>query len=94
MRSYRPRIVDSKLQDKLEETGAVLIEGPKWCGRTTTAEQASSSNIYMNDPFNMDQNISLATIDPSFMTVITGVGHYAYTRPDGIHVIPIGYLRD
>jgi len=67
MKSYRPRIIDSKLQDKLEETGAVLIEGPKWCGKTTTAEQASSSVIYMNDPSDMNQNISMVSIAPSIL---------------------------
>lgn len=36
---YKPRIADSLLSDKLEGMGAVLIEGLKWCGKTTTAEQ-------------------------------------------------------
>ena len=34
--SYRPRIVDSALKRKLRGKGAVLIEGPRWCGKTTT----------------------------------------------------------
>lgn len=35
---YRPRIADTTLGEKLEGIGAVLIEGPEWCGKTTTAE--------------------------------------------------------
>ena len=43
MREYRKRIVDKILERKLKGKGAVLIEGPKWCGKTTTAEQISKS---------------------------------------------------
>ncbi len=39
VKRYRKRIVDEELQERLEGKGAVLIEGPKWCGKTTTAEQ-------------------------------------------------------
>ena len=42
--SYLPRIADNQLEERLEAFGAVLIEGPKWCGKTTTAEQISKSN--------------------------------------------------
>jgi MoxR-like ATPase len=38
------------LIDKLEAMGAVLIEGPKGCGKTTTAEQRAGSVLYMDDP--------------------------------------------
>lgn len=41
--SYLPRIADNQLEERLEAFGAVLIEGPKWCGKTTTAEQISKS---------------------------------------------------
>ena len=41
MKNYRKRIADDILRRKLEGKGAVLIEGPKWCGKTTTAEQLS-----------------------------------------------------
>ncbi|MCH5309858.1 MAG: ATP-binding protein [Prevotella sp.] len=47
---YRERIADQLLRDKLEAMGAVLIEGPKACGKTTTAEQQAKSIIYMDDP--------------------------------------------
>ena len=50
MRNYKLRIADLMLQYRLEEMGAVLVEGPKWCGKTTTCEQQAKSVIYMDDP--------------------------------------------
>ena len=50
MKNYRKRIADDILMRKLEGKGAVLIEGPKWCGKTTTAEQFAASILYMDDP--------------------------------------------
>ena len=50
MKSYKARIADSILKRKLEGKGAVLIEGPKWCGKTTTAEQIAKSVLYMDEP--------------------------------------------
>ncbi len=47
MKRYRNRIADIILQDKLEAKGAVLIEGTKWCGKTTTASQIAKSILYM-----------------------------------------------
>lgn len=64
MKSYRKRIADDILKRKLEGKGAVLIEGPKWCGKTTTAEQIASSVLYMDDPESKDQNISMADLNP------------------------------
>ena len=64
MKAYKARVVDSLLQRKLEGTGAVLIEGPKWCGKTTTAEQVAQSVIYMAEPQKRDDNIAMARMDP------------------------------
>lgn len=64
MKKYRKRIADDILKRKLEGKGAVLIEGPKWCGKTTTAEQIASSVLYMDDPESKDQNISMADLNP------------------------------
>ncbi len=64
MKEYRSRIVDTILQDKLEAKGAVLIEGPKWCGKTTTAAQKASSILHMDNPSEKEQNLSLARINP------------------------------
>ena len=57
---YRKRIADILLEEKLEAMGAVLIEGPKACGKTTTAEQQAKSILYMDDPEQMKQNLQLA----------------------------------
>lgn len=64
MKQYRKRIADEILQRKLEGKGAVLIEGPKWCGKTTTAEQIASSVLYMDDPEKREQNIQMAELNP------------------------------
>ena len=58
--SYRKRIADVLLAEKLDAMGAILIEGPKACGKTTTAEQQAKSVLYMDDPSNMQQNLHLA----------------------------------
>lgn len=64
---YKPRIADTILSNKLKGMGAVLIEGPKWCGKTTTAEQQAKSIIYMDDPRSKDSNIEAANIDPDLI---------------------------
>lgn len=64
MKEYRSRVVDKVLKRKLAGKGAVLIEGPKWCGKTTTAEQVSGSILYMSDPASEKQNLMLADISP------------------------------
>ena len=64
MKKYRRRIADDILARKLEGKGAVLIEGPKWCGKTTTAEQIAASILYMDDPEKKEQNISMSELNP------------------------------
>jgi len=64
---YKSRIADSVLIRKLKSAGAVLIEGPKWCGKTTTAEQHAASILYMDDPEKKEQNIRIAEIKPSML---------------------------
>lgn len=64
MKKYRRRIADDILKRKLEGKGAVLIEGPKWCGKTTTAEQVASSILYMDDPEKKQQNIIMSELSP------------------------------
>lgn len=67
MKEYKARIADIILQRKLAGKGAVLIEGPKWCGKTTTAEQAANSNLYMSDPENEKQNLMIVDINPKLL---------------------------
>ena len=61
---YKKRIADILLDRKLEDIGAVLIEGPKWCGKTTCAEQKAKSVIYMNDPKKSSMYMQLAKMSP------------------------------
>lgn len=62
---YKQRIADKMLAKKLASKGAVLIEGPKWCGKTTTAEQQAQSVLYMDNPAKLATNLQMAEIDPS-----------------------------
>jgi predicted AAA+ superfamily ATPase len=65
VQKYLPRIYDDVLTKRLEAKGAVLIEGAKWCGKTTTALQQAQSVLYMHDPEHKTQNLQLADIRPS-----------------------------
>lgn len=61
--NYRPRIADKMLREELDAMGAVLIEGPKACGKTTTAEQQAKSVIYFNNPKEAENYQTLAQVD-------------------------------
>lgn len=61
MTEYKERIADQLLADKLDAMGAVLIEGPKACGKTTTAKQQAASVLHMDDPINKKQNLQMVT---------------------------------
>ena len=65
MENYRPRLADKTLERKLKGKGAVLIQGPKWCGKTTTAEQMAKSILYMSKPEDVKSNLMAADIKPS-----------------------------
>ena len=67
MEDYRPRILDEILNEELEAMGAVLLEGPKACGKTTTAEQAAGSVIYMDDPMRRGQYLQMVETDISYI---------------------------
>lgn len=60
MNDYKPRILDQLLSEQLEAAGVVLIQGAKWCGKTTTAIQQAKSVLFMNDPKTQEQNLLLA----------------------------------
>jgi len=62
---YLPRIADEKLKLGLATSGAVLIVGPKWCGKTRTAEEISKSVLYMQDPDHAEAYRLLADTKPS-----------------------------
>ena len=67
MDDYKKRVADKLLERKLKSAGAVLIEGPKWCGKTTTAEQIAASVLYMDEPEKKEQNLRMAEIKPSVL---------------------------
>ena len=62
---YLPRIADEKLKLSLATSGAVLIVGPKWCGKTRTAEEVAASILYMQDTDHAEAYKLLADTKPS-----------------------------
>lgn len=60
---YKQRIADRVLEKKLRSSGAVLVAGPKWCGKTTTCEQQAKSVNYISDPRSLNKNMILAEMD-------------------------------
>jgi predicted AAA+ superfamily ATPase len=64
MKKYLPRITDKLLQDRLNAKGAVLIEGPKWCGKTTTAKKHAQSVLIMDRPDMTKQYQAMAELSP------------------------------
>ena len=65
MKDYLPRIADKLLEERLDAKGAVLIEGSKWCGKTTTAKQKAKSFISMDRPDMTRQYQQMAELSPS-----------------------------
>ena len=65
--SYLRRVADNVLSERLEAFGAVLIEGPKWCGKTTTAEQMAKSVIKLQDTDMREEYLATAASKPSLL---------------------------
>ncbi|MBQ2629459.1 MAG: ATP-binding protein, partial [Kiritimatiellae bacterium] len=63
MTNYKNRICDALLRQKLQGVGAVLLEGPKWCGKTTTCERLAKSVLYMGDPVAKEKNLLIASVN-------------------------------
>ena len=63
MGNYQKRIIDDLLARKLRGMGAVLVQGAKWCGKTTTCEQFAKSVLYMADPDTKESNLKMADLD-------------------------------
>ena len=64
---YLKRVFDDQLKAHLKAMGAVLIEGPKWCGKTTTARQLANSVISLQDTDHRDEYMATAKTKPSFL---------------------------
>ena len=67
--SYFKRTADALMAKWLEAFGAILIEGPKWCGKTTTAEQVAKSVIKLQDPDMRDEYLATAATKPSLLLI-------------------------
>lgn len=67
MSEYKKRIADEILRKRLGAIGAVLIEGPKWCGKTTTAMQQANSILFMQDSSNAAMINQMADISPKLL---------------------------
>lgn len=67
MKEYRARIADKLLYDKLQGMGAVLVEGAKWCGKTTTAEHLAGSVLYMDSPKERKTNLKMVEMNPEIL---------------------------
>ena len=65
--TYLKRIADKLLDERLKTSGAVLIEGPKWCGKTRTATEKSKSQLYMQDPDKALGYLKAADTKPSLL---------------------------
>lgn len=66
-KKYLKRLGDEELQLALKASGAVLIEGAKWCGKTSTAQQAAKSVIFLQDPDQSASYLALADAKPSLL---------------------------
>ena len=96
---YRPRVADVELAALLRATRAVVVEGPRACGKTETALRAAASAVRLDvDDAARAAGLRMAErVDvnrhgrPAALVVVTGWG-YGYRRPDGVCVVPVGSL--
>ncbi|MGV8135484.1 MAG: hypothetical protein AB2L20_09740 [Mangrovibacterium sp.] len=92
---YHPRIVETEIGLKLKASGALLIKGPKSCGKTETAKQFAKSILQVDRdeqvPVVMKIIDTTKFTKPASLNIITGTG-MSYTRPDGVNVISIASL--
>lgn len=64
MSNYYPRIIESLIAKKLRVSGAILVEGAKWCGKSTTSATFANSSVYLANAKNSKQLLELAGINP------------------------------
>ena len=69
--TYKTRIADQILSERLEEVGAVLIEGPKWCGKTTTALQQARSAVMLANPETLQKSKVILIIITNFLSFVS-----------------------
>jgi len=61
---YITRVTDVIIKEKLQGLGGLMIVGPKWCGKTSTAEQFSNSAVYLDDSEAGSNNVQIASLNP------------------------------
>ncbi|MDE6756698.1 MAG: DUF4143 domain-containing protein [Muribaculaceae bacterium] len=66
-RIYRPRVIDIEISKRLKSIGAIVLEGAKWCGKSTTAEHHSKSAVFMDDPRRRSQYILFSEDNPELI---------------------------
>jgi len=64
---YIKRVTDTLVEEKLQGLGGLVITGPKWCGKTSTAEQYSNSAVYLDDEDGGENNIQIASMNPALI---------------------------
>ena len=81
MTKYKPRIADKILERKVREKGAVLIEGPKWCGKTTTAKQLAKSVLDLGNSAVLSQSAQMIELE----LLVSGKCVYSAILSDFMH---------
>lgn len=69
VKKYKQRIADRLLAEKFADKGAVLIEGPRWCGKSTTVEQFAKDSLYTDGSTEKKQPIQMSDITPGMLLV-------------------------
>ena len=64
---YIARVTDTSVNDRLQALGGLVIVGPKWCGKTSTAEQFSNSALYLDDASHGNNYIQIAALNPAIL---------------------------
>ena len=86
MTKYKPRIADKILERKVRGKGAVLIEGPKWCGKTTTAKQLAKSVLDLGNSAVLSQSAQMIELEPKELLDAKAYRRMASPAPDmGLH---------
>ena len=67
LKEYKARVIDKKIDTYLKIFGAVLIEGPKWCGKTRTSRFHSQSQFFLANPKGNFNNKRIAEMDPDLV---------------------------
>ena len=89
MAEYKQRIADRILERKVLGKGAVLIEGPKWCGKTTTAKQLAKSVLDLGNASVLKQSSQMIEISPK--SLLEGATPRLMTNGKPCHLFGIPY---